>query len=151
MRARFDADRHDQRLLTAHPGRTPAETLQRFGAVVTSTTAASGHTPAWLGEVVVHAQDIRRPLGLTRTPDTGALTQVADFFARRDVTVASRTLSRGLRLEATDGPSTAGQGPVVTGTTLALTMVMAGRAAYLEAVDGPGAAVLRQRVEQGGA
>jgi uncharacterized protein (TIGR03083 family) len=89
LAARFRPDVHNQRRLAEHCGSTPAETLDRFRAVITSTTAPSSHTPAYLGEVVVHAQDIRQPLGLTRTPSIDALTPVADFFARRDFTVSA--------------------------------------------------------------
>ena len=75
-------DVHNQRRLIEHCGSTPAETLDRFRAVITSTTAPSSHTPAYLGEVVVHAQDIRQPLGLVRTPSLDALTPVAKEFLR---------------------------------------------------------------------
>ena len=57
--ARFRVDVHNQRRMVEHRGSTPAETLDRFRAIIDSTTAPSGHTPAYLGEVVVHAQDIR--------------------------------------------------------------------------------------------
>ena len=93
--ARFRVDVHNQRRLVEHRGSTPAETLDLFHTIIYSTTAPSGHTPAYLGEVVVHAQDIRQPLGLPRTPDVDALTPVADFFARRNFTVASRTTVAG--------------------------------------------------------
>ncbi|WP_307817291.1 maleylpyruvate isomerase family mycothiol-dependent enzyme [Nocardia acididurans] len=144
--ARFDFDEHNRRLIARHRGATLAQTLDRFDAIRTSTTAASGHTAAWLGEVVVHAQDIRRPLGLHRTPSIEASTQVARFYAQRDFTVSSRTSIEGLRLEATDGPFTAGSGPLVTGTTLALTMAMAGRSAYCADLSGPGLTTLRDRL-----
>ncbi len=144
--AGFDADRHNERRLAEHRGPTPADTLGRFRRVLTSTTAPSGHTPAWLGEVVVHAQDIRRPLGIERTPAVEAVTEVARFFARRDFTVASRSAIRGLRLEATDGPFRSGDGPAVSGTTLALTMAMAGRGSCCDDLTGPGVATLRARV-----
>jgi uncharacterized protein (TIGR03083 family) len=145
--ARFRPAVHNQRRLAEHRGSTPAETLDRFRAVITSTTAPSSHTPAYLGEVVVHAQDIRRPLGLTRTPCVEALTPVAGFFARRDFAVASATRAAGLRLQADDGPFTAGTGPLVTGSTLALVMSMAGRLPYLAELDGPGAPALRSRLQ----
>jgi uncharacterized protein (TIGR03083 family) len=145
--ARFRVDVHNQRRLVEHRGSTPAETLDRFQAVIGSTTAPSGHTPAYLGEVVVHAQDIRQPLGLPRTPDVDALTPVADFFARRDFTVASKTTVAGLQLRANDGPFATSTGPLVTGSTLALMMSMAGRAAYLDQLDGPGVPTLRARVQ----
>lgn len=89
--ARFKPDVHNQRRVAEYRGSTPAETLQRFRAVADSTTAPSGHTPAYLGEVVVHAQDIRTPLGLNHTPSVDALLPVAEFFARRDFAVPSRT------------------------------------------------------------
>ena len=60
--ARFRVDVHNQRRMAEHRGGTPAQTLDRFRAVVDSTTAPSGHTPAYLGEVVVHAQDRIRAL-----------------------------------------------------------------------------------------
>jgi uncharacterized protein (TIGR03083 family) len=145
--ARFRVEVHNQRQMVEHRGSTPAETLDRFHAIIDSTTAPSGHTPAYLGEVIVHAQDIRQPLGLSHTPDVDALTPVADFFARRNFTVASRTTIAGLQLRADDGPFATGTGPLVTGSTLALVMSMAGRAPYVDQLDGPGVPTLRARVQ----
>jgi uncharacterized protein (TIGR03083 family) len=145
--ARFRVDVHNQRRLVEYRGSTPAETLDRFRAVIGSTTAPSAHTPAYLGEVVVHAQDIRQPLGLPRTPEVDALTPVADFFARRNFTVASRTAVAGLLLRADDGPFATSTGPLVTGSTLALVMSMAGRAPYVDQLAGPGVPTLRARVQ----
>jgi hypothetical protein len=71
---------------------------------------------------------------------------VAEFFARRNFTVASRTAVAGIHLRADDGPFGSGTGPLVTGSTLALVMSMAGRAAYIDQLDGPGAPTLRARV-----
>ncbi len=55
----------------------------------------------------------------------GTLCGQADFLARRDFTVASRTHVAGLQLRADDGPFATGSGPLVTGSTLALMMSMA--------------------------
>ena len=143
--ARFDFDRHNDRRLAEHRGTTPADTLERFRRVITSTASAPGPTAAWLGEVVVHAQDIRRPLGLSHTPSTEAVTEVARFYAHNNFTVTSRSTVKGLRLEATDGPFATGDGPLVSGTTLALTMAMAGRSTYCDDLTGPGIRVLRER------
>jgi hypothetical protein len=93
----------------------------------------------------VHAQDIRRPLGLCRTPPVDVVTPVANFYSRRDFTVAGRSAINGLRLEATDGCFATGSGALVSGTTLALTMAMAGRHAYCDDLDGPGVPELRAR------
>lgn len=144
--ARFDFDRHNARRLADQLGVTPEETLARFRRVRTSTTAPLGPTAAWLGEVVVHAQDIRRPLGITTVPPSSTLTEVARFYARKDFAVPSRTTADGLRLEATDGPFTSGTGPLATGPTVALVMVMAGRAAYCDDLTGPGLATLREQL-----
>jgi len=149
LSARFDFDLHNDRRLAEQRGATPAETLERFRRIVTSTTSAPGPTAAWLGEVVVHAQDIRRPLGLVRTPALEAVTEVARFYAQRNFAVRSRSAIEGLRLEATDSPFATGAGPLVSGTTLALTMAMAGRHAYCDDLAGPGVSVLRARCSSG--
>jgi len=39
-----------------------------------------------------------------------------------------------------------GTGPLVTGSTLALVMSMAGRVSYLAGLDGPGVPTLRSRL-----
>lgn len=93
----------------------------------------------------MHAQDVRRPLGIDRTPAVDALTAVATFFVSRDFTVNSKKAAAGLRLEATDGPFRHGKGPLVRGSTVALTMALAGRAAYCDDLDGTGVATLRER------
>lgn len=144
--AGFRADVHNRRRIAEHLGATPAETLERFRAVVGSTRTPSPHTAAYLGEVVVHSQDVRRPLELARAPSVEASTAVAEFFVFRNFTVASATMADGLRLEAVDGPFTSGDGPLVRGSTEALVMVLAGRAAYLDDLTGDGVPTLRERL-----
>ena len=68
--ARFRVDVHNQRRMVEQRGSTPGETLKRFRSIIGSTTAPSGHTPAYLGEIVVHAQDSRQPLGPPWTPES---------------------------------------------------------------------------------
>jgi hypothetical protein len=97
-----------------------------------------------LGEVVVHGQNIRRPLGLVRIPAIDAVTTVGRFYASRDFAVPSRSATAGLRLQATDGPFASGSGALVRGTTLALTMAMAGRGDYCDDLTGPGLPIIRE-------
>ncbi|WP_415952591.1 maleylpyruvate isomerase family mycothiol-dependent enzyme [Streptomyces sp. KLOTTS4A1] len=149
LAARFDPDVHNERRLAEHRGATPQETLRRFQEVVSGPAGPSGHTAAWLGEIVVHGEDIRRPLGLVRTPPVATTTAVARFFAGRDFTVASRTAVEDLRVEATDGPFAAGSGELLRGPTLSLVMAMAGRTAACEELEGDGVAVLRTRLSSG--
>ena len=148
---RFRVEVHNQRRMAEFRGQTPEETLERFRRIIASTTSPSGHVPAYLGEVVVHSQDIRQPLGLWRTPSAEALIPVAEFFASRDFALNSHRLVKGLSLRATDGPFVVGAGPMVSGSLLALVMTMAGRAVYLDQLEGPGVPIVRARMERTGA
>ncbi|MCD2192485.1 maleylpyruvate isomerase family mycothiol-dependent enzyme [Actinomycetospora endophytica] len=145
--ARFDFALHNRRRLDEQLGATPAETLAILRSKIDSTVRPMGDERAWLGEVVVHGADIRRPLGLPPTTPLSASTAVAEFYASRDFAVPSRTTAAGLRLVADDGPFTAGSDddPLVTGPTLALVLAMAGRAAFCDELSGPGVATLRDR------
>jgi len=69
LRARFDPARHNARMVQRHRGATAERTLERFREAVPLTVAASKDLPACLGEVIVHAQDVARPLGLDLVPD----------------------------------------------------------------------------------
>jgi len=140
---------HNERRLREHLGATPSETLERFRAVVDARTAPTADLAAYLGEVLVHGEDVRRPLGLPAATDVPAWTEVAEFYVARDFAVPSRTRARGLRLEATDGPFAVGKGPVVSGPTADLVLALAGRPAALDPLDGPGAGTLRDRLGDG--
>jgi uncharacterized protein (TIGR03083 family) len=145
-RCRFDVDRMVDMWLREQLGGTPEETLRRFRGVVDSRTAPSGHVDAWLGEVVVHGEDVRRPLGISHAYAPTALERVARFFAARDFTVPSKRRSAGLRLEASDGPFAVGEGPVVQGRTVDLVLAMAGRPVALDHLGGPGFPTFAARV-----
>jgi uncharacterized protein (TIGR03083 family) len=143
--ARFDADVHNRRLLEAFRGATPQETLDRFRAVG-PIALPRADSPAGLGELLVHAEDIRRPLGLAHAVDPAGLLAVARFFATRDFAVNSRSLVRGLTLTATDADFRHGSGPAVEGPLLALVMAMAGRPSHLADLTGAGVPELARRV-----
>jgi uncharacterized protein (TIGR03083 family) len=117
--------------------------LVRRYAVPQGVTAGFGGRIA-LTDGMIHQQDIRRPLGLLRTIPAESLRIALDFTL-----TAPRLLgawqARGVRLVATDLDWTHGKGPEVRGSGEALLMVMAGRAAALQDVDGPGKAKLAQR------
>ncbi|HEX7659018.1 MAG TPA: maleylpyruvate isomerase family mycothiol-dependent enzyme [Pseudonocardiaceae bacterium] len=145
IRCRFDFDQMVAMRLAEQLGATPAETLARFRRVAGGTTKAPVPAAAVLGETIVHGEDIRRPLDIHRDYPTSALTTVADYYQGSDLVVPSRTRVAGLRLAATDSPFTAGCGPAVSGTTLALIMAMTGRTSYWDDLDGDGVAILRDR------
>jgi uncharacterized protein (TIGR03083 family) len=142
--ARFDSDVHNRRRLEEFRGATPVATLERF-AETGPIGLPSKESPAGLGELVVHAEDIRRPLGLRHEPDAEGLLAVARFFAAKDFAVNSRSLVKGLRLIATDADFRSGSGPEVGGPLLSLVMAMAGRPAVLDDLNGEGVPVLSRR------
>ncbi|HEY2193677.1 MAG TPA: maleylpyruvate isomerase family mycothiol-dependent enzyme [Actinomycetospora sp.] len=145
--ARFDFALHNRRRLDEQLGATPAETLAILRSKIGATVAPMGPTAAWLGEVVVHGADIRRPLGLPSAVPVATSTAVAGFYASRDFAVPTRTTAAGLHLVADDGPFTTGpdDAPLVTGPTLALLMALARREVFCDDLSGPGVTTLRQR------
>jgi uncharacterized protein (TIGR03083 family) len=147
--SRFRAAVHNERRLREHLGKDPAETLARFRAVIASTVAPSNDLAAYFGEVLVHGEDIRRPLGIPSLVNVDAATQVAEFYASRDFAVNSKSLASGLHLRATDGTFEHGRGPELAGPTLALVMSMAGRPSHLGQLTGDGVPVLASRLREG--
>ncbi|PZG07078.1 hypothetical protein C1I95_31600 [Micromonospora craterilacus] len=145
IRCRFDFDRQVAMRLAEQMGRDPDETLDRFRRVITSTTKPPLPVLAMLGEQIVHGEDIRRPLGIRHPYPIEAVTLVAEHYAGSDLTVLAKGRIAGLRLLANDGPFTTGSGPLVSGSTLALTMAMTGRTAYREELTGDGVALLLDR------
>jgi len=129
----------------AHERRFCPETLARFRCVVTSTIKPPLPTAAMLGETIVHAEDIRRPLGIRRDYPITTLTRLANYYQGSDLVVLAKGRIVGLRLQASDGPFATGSGPSVSGSTLALIMAMTGRVTYCDELDGDGVATLRAR------
>lgn len=145
LRCRFDFDRQVAMRLAEQLGSSGAQTLARFRASVESTTSPPLPRRALLGEVIVHGTDIRRPLAIEHRHRIDALTTVAEYYRSSDQTVLARGRVRDLRLVATDGPFTAGDGPLVKGPTLALIMAMTGRGAFCADLTGDGAPILAKR------
>lgn len=145
IRCRFDFDQQVAMRLAEQLGTTPAETLARFGRVVTSRTKPPLPAMAMLGETLVHGEDIRRPLGIRRDHPIATLTRVAEYYRASDMVVLAKGRIGGIRLVATDGPFTTGVGPVVAGPTVALMMAMTGRTGYWAELAGEGVTTLRDR------
>lgn len=145
IRRRFDFDKQVAMRLAQQLGDSPAETLERFRRVVSSTTKPPLPVLAMLGETIVHGTDIRRPLGLHRSHPIETLTRVAEYYRSTDQVVLAKGRIGGLRLAATDGPFTTGTGALVTGPTLALIMAMTGRTPFCDDLTGAGVATLRDR------
>ena len=147
VRAGFDPAKHNARLLERRLGGSPEETLAKFHSSISLTIAPTKDFPAFLGEVIVHGQDIARPLELDLIPDAEATVEVARYFASKDFAVNSKTLVKGVRLSAVDADFESGSGPQVAGRLLDLVMAMAGRPEALADLTGSGVAELRRRMD----
>ena len=131
--------------IEAERGATPAETLSHFREIETSSKHPPGPTATWLGEVIVHGEDIRRPLGIRHDYPKDALIQVAEFYKGSNLVIGCKKRIAGLHLRATDADWSHGEGPEVAGPMVALLTVMAGRMDAMADLSGDGVAVLAGR------
>lgn len=145
VRCRFDFDKQVVMRLTEQLGDSPAETLDRFRRAVTNKTKPPLPVIAMLGETIVHGEDIRHPLAIHHDSPIATLTRIAEYYRSTDQVVIAKKRVKGLRLVATDGPFTAGEGPLVSGRTLALIMAMTGRTRFCDELHGDGVPTLRDR------
>jgi uncharacterized protein (TIGR03083 family) len=145
VRSGFDFSRFAEARIERHLGESPVETLAGFRAVQSSTSSPPGPRTTWLGEVLVHSEDIRRPLGIAHTYPVDAQRQAADFYAGSNALIGTKKRIAGLRLQATDTDWSTGRGDQVEGPMTSLLLAMTGRQTACEDLTGPGVAVLRQR------
>jgi uncharacterized protein (TIGR03083 family) len=132
--------------IAAHRGDSPAETLQGFRAVEQSRTAPPGPKASWLGETIVHGEDIRRPLGIQHDHPEEAVVELLDFYKGSNTLIGTKSRIAGLRLVATDTDWSYGDGPEVSGPAMSLLLAMTGRPAGLDDLSGDGARQLGQRL-----
>lgn len=121
------------------------ELVRRLRARTTTRNHPPGPSSAMLGEVVVHGQDIRRPLGMTHRSPEPALLMVADAWKKSDLLIGSKSRIKGLRLTATDATWTHGDGPEVSGPLQSLVLAMTGRKQAIADLSGDGIALLANR------
>jgi uncharacterized protein (TIGR03083 family) len=123
----------------------PKATLEEFRRVQTATTAPPGPKDSWLGEALVHAEDIRRPLGIKRSYPLPWVTRALDFYAKSNAIIGAKKRVEGVTLKATDTDYAKGSGPVAEGPAMSLLMAACGRTEALEDLTGPGVEILRSR------
>ena len=124
----------------------PAQTLARFRSIESSNGHPPGPVDSWLGETLVHAEDIRRPLGIAHDYSVDAATRLADFYTGSNLLIGSKQRVAGLTLRATDADWSSGSGPDVAGPAMSIVMAMTGRTVALDELDGEGVDILRARM-----
>ncbi len=142
-RARFDFDRQNARGVQRQRGASPHETLERLRRAATRTSTPPAPLDSRLAEEVVHGEDIRRPLGLTRSYPQEAVVRSLRLQARTPAAFGgAKELVTRIRLTATDVDVSIGEGPEVSGPVLALLLAVSGRRVVLDDLDGPGVAAV---------
>jgi len=141
----FSLTRLQAKDILAESGSSPAETLARFKAEVRSTKRPPGPIESWLGEAIIHGEDIRRPLGIRYQHQPDAAVRVAEFYKGSNLIVGAKKRIAGLRLRATDADWERGEGQEVSGPIVSLVMAMTGRKAALADLSGDGVAALSSR------
>jgi uncharacterized protein (TIGR03083 family) len=105
--------------------------------------------PGLLAEVLAHSGDMRIPLRLPFEPDPQVTAAALDFLTGPvPLGLVPLRRLRGIRLQATDIDRAWGKGQEVRGRSAELLMATLGRTAVLDGLDGPGLALLRQRISE---
>ena len=141
----FSFDKVQEKGIAAQRGATGAETLSRFQAVIASEKKPPGPKDTVLGETIIHAEDIRRSIGMQRAYPEDALVEIADFYKGSNLIIGTKRRIDGLSMRATDTGWSHGSGPEVSGPMLPLLLAMAGRKSTLGELSGDGVATLRAR------
>jgi len=127
-------------LVTRARGRRPVESIL---ADYRRLDGSRRHPPGTtvrepLLDVLVHTQDIALPLGRHHAMPPEAARTAADRVWSMPFPFWARRRLRGVTLTATDIDWRAGSGPEVRGTMEALLLLLTGRTAALDRLEGPG-------------
>lgn len=126
-RARFDFDRQNENGI-ARVKAAPAQTLDRLRRAADRTTTPLAPLDTRIVEEVVHGEDIRRPLGLTRDYPPRAVERALGQQVRTSTKFGgAKELVDGLRLQATDTNFTIGAGREVQAPAIELLLACSGR------------------------
>ena len=147
VRARGSFDRMEIDLAAQRAAaHSTAELVAQLRASAESTRRFPGSTPMDpLMDLVVHGQDVARPLGRRHVSPPEVVAACLAYVAVNRFMGGPRRLA-GVRLVSTDTGWTLGDGAELRGPDVDLLLVAAGRRAGLDALDGPGTAVVAERL-----
>jgi uncharacterized protein (TIGR03083 family) len=143
--AGFNFSRFTARQIAAMGAGGPAATLAAFRAAADRTSSPPGPKTSWLGETLVHAEDIRRPLQIAHDCPKDAAARALRFYAGSNTLIGGKNRVTGLTLRATDTELAIGSGPEVAGPVMSLLLATTGRTGALDELSGPGVDTLRSR------
>jgi uncharacterized protein (TIGR03083 family) len=122
-----------------------ADLVATYRSLIDSRNAPPGPATSWLGETIVHGEDVFRALGGYRSHPIAHVRAVGNFYAGSNLLIGAKRRIQGVTLRATDTEWTRGEGPEVAGPAIALVMAMCGRKAALDDLSGAGVTMLRSR------
>ena len=128
---------------------TPDELIEQLRAHAASTAHAVGSSPLdALTDIIVHGQDIARPLQRTRPTVPGRVIRALDHALASRWYGAKKHLGQ-VTLRATDTDYISGTSATeIQGPAIDLLLVATGRRAGLDTLAGTGVDQLRQRLDQ---
>jgi uncharacterized protein (TIGR03083 family) len=148
LRSGLSFDKATARDAVRRGGRDTKELIDEYRGTIGKRRKPPGaKSVTVLNDMLVHGQDIRRPLGLTADIPEERLRTCLDYVKGMNFVFGAKKRVAGLKLEATDMDWTHGEGPVVRGTGEALLMILNGRTDALKDVHGEGTATLADRMQ----
>jgi uncharacterized protein (TIGR03083 family) len=141
----FNFDKFVEGDLRRYNAGSPAEVKARYDKIIDSNRKPPGPSYVALGEVMVHGEDIRRPLGAHGDHPAEHLVTLAEMYKKTGAPLRAKKRVEGLKLTATDVDWTTGAGPEVRGPCMSLILAMVGRANALDDCEGDGVDTLRAR------
>lgn len=148
--AQFNFDRQNARGVERERGVSPQQTLERLRQVAHRTSSPPAPRDSRIVEEVVHGEDIRRPLGLTRSYPPAAVLRALRLQVRTPTSFGgAKEFATSVQLRATDAEVTLGDGPEVNGPALSLLLAVSKRTTALDDLHGPGTQRLAAAIRQG--
>ncbi len=149
LKSGFNPSKLQANDVVVEKGDSVDETLSRFRSVTYGKNRLRAvPEKTTLGETLLHAEDIRKPLGIDHNYPLDAVVIVADAYKGSNLVAGTKRRIAGLSLQATDIGWRTGSGPVVSGPMLSLLLAMAGRLSAAEGdLEGDGVEALRSRAD----
>lgn len=146
-RARGNFDRMEVNLAADRAARfTDAELIAQLRESATSSRRTPASRPMDpLMDLVIHGQDVARPLGREYTSPPNVVAASLGYVAANSFMGGPKRFA-GLHVTATDAAWALGNGPEIRGPAEDLLLIASGRPAGLAALAGPGVETLRRRL-----
>ncbi|WP_461172766.1 maleylpyruvate isomerase family mycothiol-dependent enzyme [Arthrobacter sp. Z1-9] len=147
--AKFDFDKDNAIGITRERAATPEATLTEFRRIREAIKTPPAALATRLVEVIVHGEDIRRPLGIVRSYPGESIEAALRYQLKTGTFMGGgKEHAVGFRLRASDSRFEHGSGAAVEGSVLALLMAVSGRPVDRQDFSGEGAAAFVRQLQQ---